>query len=1782
MGLIRLDTQREFLEGSFTNLIRDGRGNIRPKPNNLLPNQYLNEIAPDGEPLFYNLAWNIKKVIAHHINVSMPGVANSRSLTRQTSSATPLSEGSWTMQSPWVPGDPKSGEGIKPLPPELETIATGLAGYEPGTYGIAFGKSSEWGPTTLTGIVYVTLVAGQAPIITVPDWVRDPRVASLDVYMTRKGGGTATLALLRKFPVSEIRSDKLTVPGPWRNRGRAPTSNQSGVPVPPRPEKDKDFRERPSLNDTAVGSWEAATQLALGEGRGLVSAWSKPQQVKGTWKLVKKPGPGDKNPPKPQDAIDSANAIELNMAPDAPDARMQAPGKRPDADYSYMGEEVDAEESYLIGRINLVRRENGLPNLVLNQKLNRTAYKKVTGHGWSVARIARHEGYDGKIQDISTPAESADAFFDSLDDSTYLRADYEAVGVAREAGQWLLILADDAELVESASEICQFVDKNGNVTERHVTEDGEFRAAVSLGWDLVDGTNMNYSYSGSFGTNVSTAMGRIHALGRVSCQSTGGQVVISDAALEAGVAARTYSDGRIVLSTASNTFTTGSATLRNTAVIHEGFHGLGFGHTPEPSVLRTPVSVASETPTSYDISEYTRVYGTPTEPGGGQTPTPTTPGEPEKRQPDDTTPEPPPEWHREWVRDTVKKNTALFVRWPRVLRRHRKLSGTAWLRHTDSAGVVTTYRVYPAYGREGVAGYFKPRGEFERGVVVPGVLPDAAVELNKRGLGPSARLVQEDLPTEDTTILDPPDPTSIPDTPELTSATGPSGRLLATVTGVYEDGTHTKMSEPGKNASGNPYIDVPVGSILKVLPPTTLNRLKNAEWAQRDGAGTPLDWTLTGKDATTLLDVRDGTLYMSTTALTNTSMALTSRALSVDPSKPLTIGGTLGANSVAGRTRVGTVEVLMRELNGSRAQIGTDLTIVSATNEADFFETFFAGEARQLNAATAFVQVVVRTAGVTKDLEGYFRNIRVLDLPSDVRKLSDVAETRFEPDPGTPLPAGSYIAAGPAPAPKGVVVEPEPPLDLLTFEDGTFPGWTASGLGAIQTTAPITGTRSYRVERTLVTQSQAGNLSRAFPALFGKSIASRAIYKWNQIPTNGYAVFHHMQQDGGFSTCWLRLDAYGQLFVDTRPGTGAIVYTYFTGVIVPSGTTLDVELAFAPGAQGFLSLGVGLNGARRAQVWSGSFNFSGRTAHIPFVGVLNLSDTRALYNVDIDQVVVTKNGDIPDRERAQSASQLGQDPVDAPLRSDPAWTPKTLLTTGFIRRPTTRNGHRYTSSVGTTGPNEPAFPTGSMSTVRDNAGLVAVARSTAYTLGASVLKPSGTLADAQWYEVTGFTVGSSGSTASTPPAYPATGTVTDGGVIFTARDTVVWTEAGSDARMFDSNGKSIGQIYALVLEGAATPDNPAIVPLLEDSVPVFPNATYTLASFLRSTPFVTDPSYLQVWLKSEAGELEPVLVNSLPLPTTERGWHAAAQSDDYTTFTVLPGYDLVDVTLSLQPGVHVLQEPALFEGAITSFSARDALRGFGAASVASAEFVIDLKPELYELGIQPGVFVSEFGVKTEDPDLENPAGTLLANFSQSDNRITYRPYADPPLGGMGTMSRYLKATLDFIGDGTVSGSAVIPDGGIFARTWQPVGLLLREDGSNFPGVAYVSPLASSSTYPDVEVRRVGGKLVLVKKSEDIERIETGLRVEVSTEEAKREIEYFSSIGPLRLEIPHAGGTVAGAAYMIVCDGGIRMEPMGVPSRIHDSNRVYFATGNIEYAEVLESAPLQPPMHRLLV
>lgn len=1773
MSLRSLTTQEEFVRGSVDlNLHRRADGTIENTPDNLFPNQYGIEPGTDGEPAEWDLSWGIEKVIAYHVRVSRPGSPRRASMTQQTTSPFPASEGSWTGQQPWVPGArPAATEGInaKPRAPEAEAVPFATRGYEAGTYAYAWGVSSEFGPTTPTGPRTFTLLTGEYPIVPIPESF-PAGTKTWDIYMTRKNG--SQMFLQRRIPINRLRpGGDYRLYGSWRNRGRPPATNKSGVGSPPAPRKNHDYLVMDSHHDILKGTYRPAVLVKNDRGVSLASTLGRGEKIKGSKVRTKVAGPGV------QPSAAAAYSGELSGRPDPRDVRPS--GKR--LDREYLGQEIDFEESRLVSLINAERDRCELPTLVINAALNRAAENGTD---------PEEEGYQGRVDFSESGGNAKEVYSYLRDNSDALDGEYEAVGVARKENEygwhWRVLLGDDPELPELDADAAYSCEK---IPVEHVTEDGTVYSSevqfadARLSFSLVSNNQMHYSYNGSFNDAVTTLMQRLDGMGPVSVKPGGGQVAITDGALD-GAMARTYSDGRIILD--SSVFNSATRNARFSAVGHEGLHGLGFDHVSVPSMLNTPIIINRtsnhESPTSYDTSEYRAVYGVSGGGGGGgggggsgsgsENPDPdnTEIRNPKQKKPDGTTetaptePPPPepaePQFHYEWIEGQYREKTALFLRTPKIVLKNGGrgpggLQYTYLIQHESDTGIVTWYRAYPKRGTLGTAGFFDDFGAFEKGIEVNLYAEEGAQ-------GKSVGLVQEDPPTEDTTIIEAPDPSSAPD--EISkggSEVMPAGKYLVGVQGVLESGALTRESEPRS-------VTIATGEMMKVTPKATVNLITDAEFSRLDANGEPEEWAGANLAAPAYSSVEEGVLTLGRNVASAVGPLRNSRRFPADPDGVITLTGFVGLS----RTSAGTdARVVVRQLD----EAGADLATITAHSVSGVGETFFKVKlgvgGTALDPATSTVIVSPRLVGTAINAEATFRKLRAVPFATDVRDW-DPEEQTFDTDPDHPLAAGSFVAFGPPPSTGGPVTEPEPPVEVVGFDGGIVPaGWTeiGTGTGGVQAAAALFGTHGYRSSDLNMNARRWRYIDKTFSALSGNFFALRALYKFFTAPTVGSIEMHAVRtlSEGSVASLVVRDTGALDLLLSTASGTVGPLRV-LSGI--RGGTELDIEVQVVTGKNGAVSVLAGLDGSKRRPLLTRNVDFGTRRANRAQPGVVGSYPTTCRYDLAFDQVVITQRGDVLDRERPAVPTGYTPPPTDRPLKPfAPAWAAKVARSSGATVVPIQDNGHRYAAvNAGTSGPNEPAFPTAGGSTVRDNAGLAAVARSTAYALGASVLKPGGILDDAEWYEVT-----TPGTTDVAAPAYTNVegGVVNDGTAVLTARKTVVWKEAGGHYRSFDPDGETTGQLYVFVNRGDASQADPAVIPLLEDRQPVRPGLSYGLSVFSRWSVLTEQVAPgVRVWLESDEPDRPPILASSLKEMQGEREWHPVTREDDYISFSVPleGGYHHARFEAVLTPGVYVFDSWNLTEGAFPAFGDRDVKRGYGRALTGSGEWVMDLVPELNDTTIQPGQFVSEVGVK-KAPD-ENGLGVLTAAFSTSGDRISYGPYSGPS----SRPYRYMKAAVTLTSNGR--NGAEIPAGGVFSRTWTPLPVLLRSDNSHFPGIAWVGPDLVYEEYTDAEFARVGGRIQRVPLSDAIGRLRN-VAVKVGSEAARQEIAAMASEGEFVLEVPLAGGKVAGESYRVVFGGQPDFGPSGTSGRIHDGHRLHDATFTVEEFQVLERAPLQPPM-----
>lgn len=1035
------------------------------------------------------------------------------------------------------------------------------------------------------------------------------------------------------------------------------------------------------------------------------------------------------------------------------------------------------------------------------------------------------------------------------------------------------------------------------------------------------------------------------------------------------------------------------------------------------------------------------------------------------------------------VNTGYRKNTGILVKTPGLMRRNPGLRWTAWFRYEPlsvdeetGTGGATWYRAYPRRSNEGTASYFDNRGAFKKGIVYHGYPPES------EPAGLLVGSVQEEPPAEDTTQVESPDPASAPDRPGISGKRRPAaGDYLGSTNALYDD-------ETVSIESGAAPVNIGLNEMIRVTPPRSVNRLADADFSQLDAQGKPVGWSTQNIDSisTNTFDAdAPGTLKVEAAVSTGSVPGLVSTREDVTSSDVFTVAGIV----LAERIVAGTIRLGLRQYDETGVLLSTTavadvsagaLPVMKRYHGADVTSppsgsTALASECAYI---TLFCGLAPASGQTTVNGRGTFSGLKLLPFAANVRSVlfgDEEEPDAFEVE-GASVPGNSFVAFGPAPTPVGSApTENTPPVEILDFEAnaGALPtGWTQGGnAGSITTTSPIHGTRSFSVSDSSGNTSYTGYVSKTFSALTGDYFAARGLYRVDSMSTRGYPRFHYLRDTAGGDVAYLRLHNNGELvLVVKNPGEQSFV----VGRGIKSTDVLDVEIQFVSGAQGLISVGLGVNG-RRSVVFSRNFNFGSRHARTVLAGVLSTYQRTSKYALSFDRIVITERGDIVNREQPTPPPNYTPLPPDRPI-----------LTPGTT--PVYRN-----------------------------------------------LAPPGR----------------------------------------------------------DGLREILNQAYLFLKPGDVSGEDPAVVEMLDQPLFVKPGMSYTFALFLRWTVFSEAASGFRVKLTGDG--LTPMYVEpgeatgNIGEMAGMRSWHptVAPLEDDWMTFGVPDfitdddgtqyGYTEAQIELVATPGVYVWQEMLFSQGVYATFAEREAKRTLRRATTGNITAILDGRPEAWEAGLPAaGLRYSEFGVKTEESE-DWPRGVSLDVFySTSPDRLAFSPETTNLAEVLAAPQRFLRLSVDLAGDGFEAPE--IPAGGIFLRTWHQIGVLLREDGTHLPGGAFVGNLLVEEDYPETTFERVAGHVIRIRESDDIGRVGP-ITVTVATEEARQLLSLLTRTEDLRIEVPTAGGTVAGRSWLVRCGAAIEWGDGELPPGIvryanERGHRQIHAVGTIEEAEILESAPLR--------
>lgn len=1215
MPMTRMDSVRDWLLSSLSpevDILPDG--SIEQARDNAFPNQFGQVFGEDGEPVGWDLSWNIDRIVAYYPYFTRLG--GKKPFLRQSTSPLSFDE-PWAQNQPIAVNARNTGRiKSKPPTPEMFVEADTTRGYAGGNYGFSYGERGRDGRTTTSGEVFFDVGNSQVIVCPVPEsW--SPGTTHIEFYLRRPGG--AAPARQRGVPVEKLRGrTEIILPGPWFAGKRAPATNESGLGTPqtPRirgPKRFRDIYEADSAHNLYAGRYRFGLQLA-NTGSTLLSPLTDEKVVK-----------GDTERYQVKVAVNDASA----SASASVDPREIRPSGKL-ADNEYVGEEVDFNESNYIARINDGRDAP----LVLTQALNRAAYRKALGDdsGADVEELVSEEGYPGDAKQVS-PAEA-------------LNEKWRSVGIAIEGDEIVLIVGEYLETGAPETLACQHIEDDGTVHSHDVLYED-----ATLSWTLVRNNKMHASYSGSYSASVNAGLTRWQGKSRVDVKlaSSNIQCAITDGSLESGVYARTYSDGRMVLN--SFYFNQATSNANNGVCGHEVGHALKMAHVSGvASIMQTSFNVGStsnpETPTSYDVSELRSVWGDAVvEPSPDPSPTPSPTPSP--------SPDSPPEKQKfrlEWRTRVLpyRKKTCFVWETPRVVRKRRDLRWIPRLLIDDVA-----YRAYDKRSRLGQNHAF---GRNREQIRIHGVPPDQEETINPGG---NIGLLQEEFPTEDTSMLEGPDPTQIPEAPTPTGSVLPAaGKYRGAVSAVYEGGAESILSDSVTRT-------IALNQIMNLQPITTVNLLKNAEFGVLDATGKPRRWTFirTGGTNPGSYSSSSGVLKLVSGATTQAlSQEAQSEIIPISNTDVITVVGVLSV-----LTRVsGTARLLLDEMDASGTVIpGSQKALAELSGAGNLpFETLYNGtwlaDTDGIRLRLVF-RGATNQAGEAVNLTTALSDLRVLPYNTDLRKVVIPAfgsgePADFSPDAYVPMPDQAYIAVGPVPSQIGIASpEQAAPYLVAGFEDGQIPTQLVSVSGsagwAVEPAAAIFETNGLRVQDATTSQGRTKSWYLPLPdasASGVNDVGSRFLVRVVERPLFGYVSFCAVASISGTTLAVWRLYPNGATSCVYWDGKA---YQERSVMNLAAGEVADLEIILSgTGTKNAKITALASRGGPRApKLTVGGLDHRSNRAGFAYIGTNNTSDNRGRYNFSFDQFVVTQKGDVLDRESPAPPAGYTPPPLDAPI-----------------------------------------------------------------------------------------------------------------------------------------------------------------------------------------------------------------------------------------------------------------------------------------------------------------------------------------------------------------------------------------------------------------------------------------------------------------------------------------------------------------------------------------------------
>ena len=1016
---------------------------------------------------------------------------------------------------------------------------------------------------------------------------------------------------------------------------------------------------------------------------------------------------------------------------------------------------------------------------------------------------------------------------------------------------------------------------------------------------------------------------------------------------------------------------------------------------------------------------------------------------------------------------------------------------------------------------------------------------------------------QQEPPDENTSGIEP--PSSPPDTPipfQASTSLAPTGKRRYAYAEVVQDGRGGE-----KISMCSPVIEhtTAAGEYVRVIPPDPNNIFPNAEGRELGSSGVPFNSSVFGTNGRYYWQDGKHVITTDNTAYASDTVFWEFNLQEVNTSQTHCFRGMLEATITAGTARV---ELQERDAAGTLLA-ATLLRSIASSGTMPFERRFGPNGDQAWNANTVSVRMALLMAGATRNMTAKAYHLAGHPYPMAPRRIEQgeaYQPTSFDGVPETPFPRGVQWHIGAAPA-TSFESQAQAPLDDINFNNAAAlppTGWLHHSNLAISEIATVSGTRVWRIADNTQSGSAEAYLRKDFTAIDGERIAVRVIQDTVRVPggTGNLTEYLRLSAWDGASyrqVGFLHIHSdYGGLRLQATDRNGNSIHEY-SGFRLSAGDAFDYEvLASGAGTQnGILTLLAGKNGADRSIVAQlTGLDWRNYVLRRVLVGCPSESNPLSRWGANVHRVKVTESGDAIGKAAEPPSGEAVPLP-DRPTLSFPAWTAKTAIALNAERVPATTNNHYYRATVaGTTGPNEPAFPTNG-ATVVDNAGLVGVARSTVYAVGNSVLAPVPTTTE--WYEATA--VAGTATTAATAPAYPTTAgaTVVDGEVTFTCRKTVTWQDMGDVFISHDANGQTINQGYLFVPmyygENRFDVENVA-------RFAVVPGKEYVKG--IRSRHVVpvghegTQPWFWELY--------NPTTSATIPVGSPYgTGLSGTAGWADHTISTgVVPeGYtELRGHFRNVGPCMYICQDIASSQGTALK-------RGYGVAGSGWFRTRLDSRTP-YGAACFRQLIKSwkDIEVVSEIPD----GASVVPAYEHSNDLVTWQSF-DPVMGMPDATFARIYADVTTSPDGK---TPYIPPEGAHLLTSPAKTLLLRSDRSELPGGANLDGLELPATRSRFDVDEVGGHRVLTDLTEPVTWT-TPFTIEVYTENAKQELEENWDQDWI-VEAPYLlGGT--GALLTIRFSDVVTLEELNVPRDYVDGVRKVWAKAEDVEAEVLEIVPL---------